>query len=75
MVCILFDLGILSLLNTLIEKMFQFFPNLVDKVASESGALFLGGRPVFIDNSNEGLAKSLFGTEKAGQDLASIEMG
>ena len=55
--------------------MFQFFPNLVDKVASESGALFLGGRPVFIDNSNEGLAKSLFGTEKAGQDLASIEMG
>jgi hypothetical protein len=58
----------------LIEKLFEFFPNLVDKVESETGALFQGGRPVFIDNSNEGLAKALFGTEKE-EDLSSIEMG
>ncbi len=65
--------GILALSNTLVEKLFELFPFLVDKVVSETGALFQGTRPTFIFDMG-GLAKTLFGSASE-NDLASIEMG
>ena len=68
--------GILALSNTLIEKIFEFFPNTVDKVESETGALFQGARPWFIEDSTDGLAKVLFGADQAHDgDMSSVEMG
>jgi ATP-dependent exoDNAse (exonuclease V) beta subunit len=52
---------------------FNFFPNSIDKVPAEIGALFIGDNPIFVEQSHHDLTENLFGTDN--KEQSGIEMG
>ncbi|KAJ2995476.1 hypothetical protein HDV02_000761 [Globomyces sp. JEL0801] len=68
--------GILKLPSTLVDLMVYFFPNAVDKVEAENGALIEGNPPSFlVGSSREDLFVQLFGAENSRKESVHREMG
>ncbi|KAI8900130.1 hypothetical protein BC833DRAFT_311271 [Globomyces pollinis-pini] len=68
--------GILKLSSTLVDLMVHFFPNAVDKVEAENGALIEGNLPSFlVGSSREDLFVQLFGAENSRKESVHREMG
>jgi hypothetical protein len=65
--------GILKLGSSVLEMLFNHFPNSIDKVPAENGALFIGETPIFVEQSHQNLTENLFGTDD--KDQSGIEMG
>ena len=53
--------GILRLSGSLLSLVFELFPNSIDRVKKELGALYDGETPLFITKTNQDLASQLFG--------------
>lgn len=67
--------GILKLSGSVLGLLFRLFPNAVDKIPAENGALYAGGRPILISRRHGDLTKNLFEKKENSVDLAGIELG
>jgi ATP-dependent exoDNAse (exonuclease V) beta subunit len=68
--------GVLNLSNTILSLLFELFPNSIDKIKAETGAMMTGVRPTFLTETNEeGLLSELFGTSADMGDSDNFELG
>jgi tetratricopeptide (TPR) repeat protein len=68
--------GIINFASTIVGLMFEFFPNSIDKIPAENGALYQGSKPYFLlSHEQKDLEKIIFGQEASRSKNGSVELG